>query len=462
MMRRVLPLLLAVTLCACGGDGESGAVADGAATPDAGSDLVASDAVDAANPDADAGPDAAAQDAVDAGPDTTAQDTAGPDAAPADADASPDASLPDAAGPTNGVTLGTVALDPTSGLSQLLSFTVPTDAVSFAITAVGGSGIRFAVEDLRAPDNQVLMPAGWSDNFQNAGGQFCLTCLNRGSVAEAASATMVPMAPTLSVAPGGTYSFQIFGYTQTLLGGFFPQNTPSGDPVSVSVGWKTAPSAVLPATGIIDLNLHFTGSDGLNAGGAPFDTRIKQAMTDFAALYAQAGITIGRVTYRDIDPMFQVIDGYLGPDNDFELAARQTQGAEPGVNLIFVRDIVDSTIGPGAVILGISGGIPGPIGLTGSGRSAVIVDGSPPAIAGPNALGLTMAHEVGHFLGLYHSTENSQGFQKIHDPIPDTPEDDASNLMYFMGGSLTGTLSPQQSAVMRGNPWIRNPNTEAR
>ncbi|MCB9730159.1 MAG: hypothetical protein H6744_12700 [Deltaproteobacteria bacterium] len=455
MMRRFVPLLLAAIFLACG-DSDPGTTAD--ATGDLGApDVATTDTAGGA--DSQPGPDAA-------GPDTPGTpDGATPDSAADGSTAGPDVPADTGAPQTSGpqlTELGTIELDPSTGLSAPLTLTLPSDAVSLAITALGATGIGLSVEDLRAPDSQVLMPLNWTKSPQNGGGQVCVTCLNRASSAQAASATMVPMAPTLSVAPGGTYTFRVFGYTTTG-SGFFQTQVPYGGPIQVGVTWKEAPGAALPPDGVIDLNLHFTGSDGLNAGGAPFDTRIKKALADFEAAYAQAGIRIGRITYRDIDPIYQVVDGYLGPDNDFEAAARQTAGSPPGINLIFVREILDTASSAGAFgfILGISGGIPGPIGYTGNGRSAVIIDGSPPAGTGDSTVGLTMAHEVGHFLGLFHSSE-FPSFNQLHDPIPDTPENDTSNLMYFEGGSAGAKLSPQQSAVMRGNPWIRNVEEDAK
>jgi hypothetical protein len=76
------------------------------------------------------------------------------------------------------------------------------------------------------------------------------------------------------------------------------------------------------------------------------------------------------------------------------------------------------------------------------------------------AMAVTCAHEVGHYLGLYHTSE-SDG--RLHDPIADTPEcdggtacTDASNVMFWTGGGRRSQLSAGQAAVMRHHPLVAN------
>ena len=70
----------------------------------------------------------------------------------------------------------------------------------------------------------------------------------------------------------------------------------------------------------------------------------------------------------------------------------------------------------------------------------------------PAQVETTVAHEVGHFLKLFHTSE--QSFTGIHDPLPDTPDNDASYLMFNTGEG--NRLSPWQGRVMRSNPWVRH------
>jgi len=80
-----------------------------------------------------------------------------------------------------------------------------------------------------------------------------------------------------------------------------------------------------------------------------------------------------------------------------------------------------------------------------------------------------MAHELGHFVGLYHTSELTAG--DFCDPIPDTPKcldhtyetisdcPDRTNLMFPVYWAATGgigvTASPTQVRISRGSPILR-------
>ena len=81
--------------------------------------------------------------------------------------------------------------------------------------------------------------------------------------------------------------------------------------------------------------------------------------------------------------------------------------------------------------------------------------------------GMTMVHELGHFMGLFHTTELNRNF---HDGLTDTPEcagtaatcPDGTNIMFVLFYGATGgiglTTSPQQRRVIWGSPLYNATN----
>ena len=92
-------------------------------------------------------------------------------------------------------------------------------------------------------------------------------------------------------------------------------------------------------------------------------------------------------------------------------------GDNDKVNLFFINDYTDA----GSSLFGNAPGIPGSQGLKGSYNGVLISLSAHKTGVSLNdqLLGETAGHEMGHFLGLFHTTE-SNGID--HDPISDTPE----------------------------------------
>ncbi len=227
----------------------------------------------------------------------------------------------------------------------------------------------------------------------------------------------------------------------------------------------------------IDLNIYFVDIPGLNSGTAATHEDLQEVLTQFDEIYGEAGVTLGKVRYYDVTGDAADRFGVLRSEGD--LSAMVALSEPPGptmddvlsVNIFFVRAMA---LG-GAI--GISSGLPGPAALHGTHGSGVAftaeylggqaessLGGDP--VDGNVFTGQILAHEVGHYLGLFHTSE--QGGYSF-DPLPDTPEcsrislncPDLDNLMFPFAGASHVQLTPNQAFVLGVNPLTKlGPTTE--
>jgi len=359
------------------------------------------------------------------------------------------------------------------GASGPITVEVPEGTVSISIAVVGQPGVRYLLDSWSDSAGKVLVTPDWLSGSGSQGGM-CTGCANRIVPSDAAFSALAPNNPGATFA-AGPHTFAITGFVQkpVVTAGsavcgdgichVFDQFQCQADcaasgavgPIEVTVFAKRTVDGLLPDTGVLDLNLHFTGAQGLTATTAKTDTTFQASIAEMRTLYAQVGITLGEIAYRDIDTRYQVIETFDGPDSDLIEMFEESAGNDVALNLFFVDELSAASLGGFGVILGLAGGIPGPPIVQGSPRSGVAI-AVKPVPGAPATYSTTMAHEAGHFLGLFHTTEQNQfGGPALNDPIPDTPENDARYLMYNTGsGSL---ISVQQGVVMRSNPFIRHP-----
>lgn len=333
-------------------------------------------------------------------------------------------------------------------------FWLAPDAVSFAIVAqeVGGTELLASVPILQAPDATYWINGNtWSILREQP---------IREILAHAAvNSVLAPSSDTLRVLPG-RYN------VQTALFNDRSAMTNVTDHAFLSrLLVKRAPGGMLPASGNLNLRLWFVGISGINASNAASNARLQGAIAAMRSAYAQVGITVQVAGYQDITgadaTRLTVIDSEAEMR---DLFAHSTPDA-PNINMFFVQGISASAGLEGAI--GVAGDIVGPVTLAGTVSSGVVVGWSTTG-PGSNMLGQVMAHEAGHYLGLWHVQESQApctatgqtmcSFWGGADPISDTPSGSAGSGYLMFWSTADGsnrTISRGQGVVMRSNPLIQ-------
>jgi hypothetical protein len=159
-------------------------------------------------------------------------------------------------------------------------------------------------------------------------------------------------------------------------------------------------------------------------------------------------------------------------DDKGELLATKIGDDERTVNIFMISDFSDES-----GTLGVAAGIPGPVAVHGTWGSGVVVgvdshldwDGT---TLDTQTMGETIAHEVGHQLGLFHTTESDGSRSERLNDTPECPASadvngdnsysaeecrsyDGGNFMFWVAGIPQDGLSNTQASVLNNSPVAR-------
>ncbi|MFU8805363.1 MAG: M12 family metallo-peptidase, partial [Bradymonadaceae bacterium] len=215
----------------------------------------------------------------------------------------------------------------------------------------------------------------------------------------------------------------------------------------------------------LDVNLYFVGVPGVTAATAAQNRDVQAFTRVMKEIYQTMGVAVNVARYieadRQVSDMYSIVRDF----NDIFglVATSEAPGTTPEENLsvnVFLID--DFNIAEAQGLLGVSAGLPGMAGVHGNSGSGLIF--STANLGADNAtLGQVMAHEIGHFLGLRHTTEH---MGSAHDPISDTPTclfpnlgyfcPDAKNFMFaFSLGNDQRQTTAGQAFVVRRSPLVQ-------
>jgi hypothetical protein len=312
-----------------------------------------------------------------------------------------------------------------------VNFTIAKGTRSFVVVAIDDDGLRVGIRKLVAPDGSVLVDLDKPQGAPMKSGPYV------------GSGTAVVPGSELIGSP-----LQPGEYT-IVVGTYDPKYFDRNEPVDGSVERL----AVITRrddlqAGALDLNIHIAPGIGTTAAKAKSDKHVQSTLDRVRGLYQNnLGVTLGTVRYFDLPKTYDTIaDGNTVRE---VCSSRSVPGDGQAINVMLIKDL--------GFTAGFAGGIGAPPGIFGLRTSCVVLEKQGSA----NITGVLMAHELGHHLGLWHTTELHGG----QDPLADTPVcpdntpvkkcPDYRNLMFpTFPVSDPLTLSAAQRYVVRLNPWL--------
>lgn len=258
---------------------------------------------------------------------------------------------------------------------------------------------------------------------------------------EGTSMMLVSNTPSRHKVIPGLYSFGAFAQNKS-------QTIPFNTTVRIKLG--DAPTVA----GQVPLHFFVTNLAGgcfkksLTAATAP--TVLASVEADIKKIFASAQIAIGPITYTDSKAP-NSIDRNVRSQLENLLRTATTGDTPDALEVVLVKSILGGS--NGFEILGVSGGIPASTGIPGTVHSGVTASLSSLCFDKTgHQFAITIAHELGHSMGLFHNIEENGAT----DWITDNDSDKSKNLMYWAEDDTDQVkISPQQAQVLLANPTVQ-------